>query len=523
MLLGLSLIGYGVGEAHGEGFRGRNPATGETRGPRYCPASALEIDHAITLADHAASRYAALGGGVHGAFLRGIAERLEALADELAALVPQETGLPEVRVRGELTRTCGQLRLFAAQAEAGDWVDARIEQPDAARKPLPKPDTRSMLHPIGPVAVFGASNFPLAFSVAGGDTASALAVGCPVVVKAHPAHPATSEMVGSAIVEAARALDLPEGVFSLLFDDGIEVGRALVRHPGIRAVGFTGSLRAGRALMDLAAARPEPIPVYAEMGSANPVLILPDALASRAESIADTLAAAVLQGNGQFCTCPGLIIALGSVGYERLRARLAEKLAEAPAAPMLTAGIAAAFRDGAATLSAQPGVASLIAPRGDMHLVSPMLLETEATALLHQPALAHELFGPSTLLVRCPDRDTLMAVLASLEGQLTATVHADQAELSFWPELLPLLARKAGRVLYSGVPTGVEVGHAMVHGGPYPASSDGRSTSVGSAAMLRFARPVCYQGWPDAHLPPALQDANPMGIWRLVNGERRRT
>lgn len=520
LLQGLSLLGSQFGEPGVHTFQGRNPATGEALSPRFHRAQPEELTQAVALAQQAAPRYAALGGALHGAFLRGIAERLEGLADALSSLTPQETGLPEARIRGELSRTTGQLRLFASLAEEGSWVDARLDSADPARQPQARPALRSMLQALGPVAVFGASNFPLAFSVAGGDTASALAAGCPVVVKAHPAHPGTSELVGRAIIEAARALDLPEGVFSLLFDDGIGIGQALVRHPDIKAVGFTGSLRAGRALMDIAAARPCPIPVYAEMGSVNPLVILPHALARHAEAIADGLAASVTLGVGQFCTCPGLVLALEGEGYQRLRERLVSKLALVGTAPMLTAGMAAAYQDGVASRSQQPGVSQLLGTSAAPGHAGPALLEVKAGSLLAEPALAHELFGPTCLLVACQNKDELLTVLAQLEGQLTITLHAEAGELTGWTGLPALLASKAGRLLFGGFPTGVEVGHAMVHGGPYPAAADSRSTSVGAAAMLRFARPVCYQNWPENLLPPALQAANPLGLWRQVNGQR---
>ncbi|PHV12598.1 aldehyde dehydrogenase (NADP(+)) [Chitinimonas sp. BJB300] len=522
MLQGLSLMGYGLAERGAVSFQARNPATGAVLPPHFYRASEADVNHAVVLAEAAAPQYAALGGVVHGAFLRCIAEQLEALADELAMVVPQETGLPEARVRGELARTTGQLRLFASVAEEASWVDARLDSAQPERLPQPRPALRSHLQAIGPVGVFAASNFPLAFSVAGGDTASALAAGCPVVVKAHPAHPATSELVGWAVVAAAQVLDLPEGVFSLLFDDGITVGQALVRHPALRAVGFTGSLRAGRALMDLAAARPVPIPVYAEMGSVNPVVALPRALTHCAELIADGLAASVALGNGQFCTRPGLLLAVDGEGYVRLRARLLGKLALIPIAPMLTARNAAAFHDDIATMAKQAGVVQLLGATYGEYQSGPVVLEIDAQNLLNQPALAREVFGPSILLVRCASALEMLTILRRLDGQLTATLHAEPEELADWPGLTALLASKAGRVLFGGVPTGVEVCPAMVHGGPYPATADSRSTSVGTAAIQRFARPVCYQNWPEALLPPALQLANPLSIWRLVDGQRQR-
>ncbi|MBI1905103.1 MAG: aldehyde dehydrogenase (NADP(+)) [Rhodocyclales bacterium] len=521
---GLSLIGWRRGARGAISFQARNPATGVLLEPVFFAATPADVERAAALAEQAAPAYAALDGQARGAFLREIARRLEGLAETLAAVVPAETGLAEARVRSELRRTTDQLRLFAAVVEEGSWVDARIDSALPDRLPQPRPDLRSMLQALGPVAVFGASNFPLAFSVAGGDTASALAAGCPVVVKAHPAHPATSELVGQAVVDAARVLSLPEGVFSLLFDDGIGVGQALVRHPAIRAVGFTGSLHGGRALMDIAAARAVPIPVYAEMGSVNPVVVLPGALAARAAAIADGLVASLTLGNGQFCTCPGLVLALDGADYASLRARVVERVATVAAAPMLSVGIARAYADGVADMASRSGVVRIGASgerAGDADGVcsgAPVVFETTGAVLRERPEIAHEVFGPATLLVRCASADELLAIVARLDGQLTATVHAQAQELSAWPRLVPLLARKAGRVLFGGYPTGVEVSHAMVHGGPYPAASDARTTSVGSAAMLRFARPVCFQGWPDELLPPALQRANPHRLVRMMDG-----
>lgn len=527
-LQGRSLIGWGRGARGGARFQARNPATGELLEPLFHAATPEDLERAVGLAHGAAQAYAALDGRARGAFLREIARRLEGLVEALAKVVPAETGLPEARVRSELARTTGQLRLFAEVVEEGSWVDARIDHALPGRRPLPRPDLRSMLHPLGPVAVFGASNFPLAFSVAGGDTASALAAGCPVVVKAHPAHPATSELVGLAVVEAAMALNLPEGVFALLFDDGIDVGQALVRHPMIRAVGFTGSLRAGRALMDIAAARPVPIPVYAEMGSVNPVVLLPRALEARAEAIADGLVASFTQGNGQFCTCPGLVLAIDGAGYEVFRERLAACAEAVPAAPMLSAGIACSYRQGVVQLAVRSGVVTL-AGRADSEqgakdasVGAPAVFEVPGAVLRENPEIAHEVFGPATVLVRCANADELLAIVASLDGQLTATIHAEASELTAWPGLVSAIAGKAGRVLFGGYPTGVEVSHAMVHGGPYPAASDARTTSVGSAAILRFARPICYQNWPDELLPLALQRSNPLGIARMVDGVARK-
>lgn len=519
-LIGLSHIGNTLAILGDQTFTAINPATGEALAPRYHAADPADVERACRLAAEAFPAFAAQPTSRRAQFLRAIATELEARTEDFVQRMPLETGLPEARVRGELARTCGQLRLFAALVEEGSWVDARIDEADPARTPQPKPDIRSMLRPLGPVVVFAASNFPLAFSVAGGDTASALAAGCPVVVKAHSAHPGVSELAGQAILAAAQASDMPEGVFSLLFGAGQDVGAALVQHPAIRAVGFTGSIPGGTALMRLAAARPEPIPVYAEMGSSNPLVVLPAALAARAEVIADGLAQSVSLGQGQFCTCPGLVLALAGPGYDRLRERLREALSAAPAGPMLTAAIAAGYRAGLARLRDDPGMESLVHRDSQAAFGAPALLETEAAVVLAKPALMHEVFGPSTLLIRCRDRTELLRLARTLDGQLTATVHAEHDELDDWRDLLAILETKAGRLLFGGYPTGVEVCSAMVHGGPFPASSDGRSTSVGTGAILRFTRPVCYQNFPDRALPRALQRANPDQLWRLVNGER---
>ncbi|MCI4569207.1 aldehyde dehydrogenase (NADP(+)) [Lysobacter sp. CFH 32150] len=522
LLQGLSLIGAARGAPGGAGFTGTDPTTGEALTPRYHSASTDELDRAVALAQAAAPVLARSSGAQRGALLRAIAEELEQARADLEALVPRETGLPQARAAGELGRTVGQLRLFAALAEDGSWVDARIDHADPARTPLPKPDVRSLLRPLGPVAVFGASNFPLAFSVAGGDTASALAAGCPVIVKAHPSHPATGERVALAVRAAVARCGLPEGTFSLLFDAGITVGAALVRHPGIRAVGFTGSRAGGRALADLAAARAEPIPVYAEMGSINPVFVLPAAVQARGGEIATQLHASVLQSAGQFCTSPGVIVLPDGDAGDALRDQLVALFAGSTPAPMLNAGIAARYAEGVAALGDVAGVDTLHRNASPPRNAAAALFETDAARFRAEPQLREEVFGPMTLLVRAHDDTDMLALAQSLEGQLTATVIADATDQAQVAPLLDVLADIAGRVLMNGVPTGVEVGPAMVHGGPYPATSDGRSTSVGTAAIERFARRVCFQNLPDALLPEALREANPLGLWRLVDGARVR-
>lgn len=518
MLQGLSLLGSTLGQPGSTTFQAVNPATGEPLSPPFHSATEAEVDQALRLAQEAAPHLLASSGAERAALLRAIASGLEAAAAELVPRVMAESALPEPRVRGELGRTCFQLRLFADVAEEGSWVEARLDAGDHARTPLPKPDLRSALQPLGPVAVFGASNFPLAFGALGGDTASALAAGCPVVAKAHPLNPGTSELVARITRAAVAELGLPPGTFSLLFDAGYAVASRLLRHPGIRAVGFTGSFRGGKALLDLAATRPEPIPVYAEMGSVNPLTVLPGALVSRGEAIGKAIGASVLNGVGQFCTCPGLVVAVKGAGFEVFRGALADTLQGGAPAPMLGEGIARAYQTGLAHLKAS-GAQTAFPPKEALpRFGAAALLEVAAKAFLSDPSLAEEVFGPLTLLVACEDEVERRAVLASLPGQLTATLWTDATDEPLTADLLPLLAGKAGRVLFNGVPTGVEVGHAMVHGGPWPATSAPATTSVGTRAITRWARPVCYQDAPESLLPPVLHEGNPLGIWRMKNG-----
>jgi NADP-dependent aldehyde dehydrogenase len=518
---GGNLIGFGSSGPGGTVFRAFNPATGESLEPGFASATVDDVERAVRLATDAEPIWAKLSGPKRNEFLRHLADALEAKAADLVARAMLETGLPEARLKGEVARTCGQLRLYGEAAARGDWLDARIETALPGRQPLPKPDHRSMLRAIGPVVVFGSSNFPFAYSVAGGDTASAFAAGCPVIVKAHPAHPGTSELVGRLVLHAVRDCGLPEGTFSLLFDAGFEVGQALVKHPAVRAVGFTGSVKGGRALADLAAARPEPIPVYAEMGSINPVFLLPGALAERGAAIVDGLHASATLGVGQFCTNPGLIVLERSAQAQTFITALAAKLAATPEGAMLTAGIARNFAAHVEARGRQPGVKLLAqsTARGACG-AAPVWFETEAKFFAGNHALAEEIFGPSSLVVWCKNRAEMRQVARALEGSLTATLHVGAGEGADGAELAELLAAKAGRLVWNGFPTGVEVSHAMVHAGPYPATSDGgRSTSVGTRALARWARLVCYQGFADEVLPPELQNANPLGVRRLVNGE----
>ena len=518
-LRGLSPIaGTPVSGSSGKEFSAVNPATGETLSPAYRTATAEQVDAAATAAEEAFASYRNVPGKQRAAFLRSVAANIDAIVDDIVERVRQETALAEPRIRGETARTSNQFRLFAAMLEEGSWVDARIETPLPNRQPVPRPDLRSMLRPLGPVAVFGASNFPLAYSVGGGDTASALAAGCPVVVKAHPAHPGTSELVGQAIVAAVESSGLNPGVFSVLFDAGIEVGTALVQHPAIKAVGFTGSIAGGRALFDLAAKRPEPIPVYAEMGSVNPIFLLPKALETNGTQIAEGLHQSVTLGLGQFCTKPGIVF---TNGHEQFRSRLEQLIQATPPGPMLHAGIAGNYAKGVARLANHGNVQNLSSPPAASSgaAASAGLFETDVATFLADNELAAEVFGPTTLLVRYKTMDELLAVARRLEGQLTATVHGDASDFIGARELISVLETRAGRLIFNQFPTGVEVGDAIVHGGPYPASSDSRTTSVGSRAILRFARPVCYQNFPNAALPPELQANNPLRVRRFVDGK----
>lgn len=520
-LQGRSLIGFRAGTGGGRDFHGINPVDGSELAPAYRSATSEDLDAAARLAAEAVPRYSRTSGKQRAAFLRGIAARIEGLGDRLTARMVEETALPLARAQSEMGRTCAQLRLFADVVEEGSWVNARIDRALPDRKPLPRPDLRSMLRPLGPVAVFCASNFPLAFSVAGGDTASALAAGNPVVVKAHPSHPGTAELVGQALSESVREHGLPEGTFSLLFDAGIELGTQLVRHPAIKAVGFTGSRNGGLALMKAAESRREPIPFYAEMSSVNPVFVLPGALRERRGQIATGVHASMTLGAGQFCTKPGMVILSDGTEAAEFSEKLRELVAASADFTVLNRGIQSAYQKGlgerSASAHARPLAQGSNATKAGFQ-VAAVAFETAADDLLREPGLADELFGPSTLLVKYSDREELLKLARNLEGHLTATIHGTSQDLVEYKDLIDILEGKAGRLIFNGFPTGVEVAHAMVHGGPYPATSDGRSTSVGTMAIFRFARPVCFQGFPNEALPEELQDSNPLGIWRMVDG-----
>ncbi|BDS06422.1 2,5-dioxovalerate dehydrogenase [Oceaniferula spumae] len=514
-LQGTSIIGSGRGQGSESAGNSINPATNEALEPTYMAATSEELEQAVSLASEAFKTYRHTSGADKAQFLRSIAENIEASIEELVARMPLETGLPEMRVRGEAGRTCGQLRLFAGLVEEGSWVDARIDRAQPERQPLPKVDTRSMLRPLGPVAVFAASNFPLAFSTAGGDTASALAAGCPVIVKAHSSHSGTAEIVGLAIQKAVADCNLPDGVFSLVYGGGRTIGQALVKHPVIKAVGFTGSYAGGRALMDLAAARDEPIPVYAEMSAINPVVILPGAAEERGAQIAQGLHGSMTLGVGQFCTNPGLIFV--HEDHADVIASETAKLVETSASSaMLNSGICDAYCGGLAALENNSGVKQLAkatAGEGSNQAVA-ALFQTDVQTFLTSEDLTHEVFGPASIIVTYKDEADMLKAIASLDGQLTASVHGTDEELTSNKCLAAIMEDRAGRLVYNGFPTGVEVCSSMVHGGPFPATSDGRSTSVGSMAIYRFTRAVCWQDCPEALLPAELQDGNPLGIQR---------
>ena len=519
-LSGTSIIGFDRGVATGNTFRAFNPETGEAVEPDFHSSSSDELDRAATLADGARIVYGNLPGTTRAQFLRAIADNIEALDDELIRRASLETALPNQRFVGERARTCGQLRMFADLLDEGSWVDARIDHAIPDRQPIPKPDVRSMLRPLGPVAVFCASNFPLAYSVAGGDTASALAAGCPVIVIAHTAHPGTAELVGSAVMEAARSSEMPEGVFSLLFAKDYEIGQALVRHEAIKAVGFTGSRRGGRALMDIAAARPEPIPVYTEMSSVNPTFFLPGAIEQRGDGLLTGLHASVTGGAGQFCTKPGLVFLPDSDASTEFVSKFELQICDTPSSPLLTSGIQKSYNDAGSKREAEVDD-FFVNSETDLpgFGVNPSVFETTAGKFLKTPDLNEEIFGPTTLLIRSQSKKEMIEIARGLEGQLTASIHGTEEDLAEYSELVDILETKVGRLIFNGFSTGVEVCPSMVHGGPYPATSDSRSTAVGTRAITRFARLVCFQNFPDSALPDELKEDNPLNLWRLVDGE----
>lgn len=518
VLTGQMIIAGDLVTGAGDVVRGLDPTTNTALEPGYAHGGDADVDAACAAAAVAFDTYRSTTSEVRAGFLEAIADNLEGLGETLINRAAAESGLPIGRITGEVGRTAGQLRLFASVLRDGGWNGARIDPAMPDRAPLPRADIRQRKVPLGPVAVFGASNFPLAFSVAGGDTASALAAGCPVVVKAHDAHPGTSELVGRAITDAIVRTGMPAGTFSLLYGSGPGLGTRLVTDPRIKAVGFTGSRSGGTALVAAAARRPEPIPVYAEMSSINPVFILDGALATRGTELGKAFVGSLTLGSGQFCTNPGLVIAVDGPGLDSFVAAATSAISETTAAPMLTPNIANSYADGVTALT----TASRLEAQGNStdspNACQAAVFSTDADTFLASDVLQQEVFGSASLVVRCRDAAQVRAVATALEGQLTATVHADDSDLDEAGRLLTVLELKVGRILFDGWPTGVEVGHAMVHGGPYPSTSDSRSTSVGSLAIERFLRPVAYQDVPPSLLPSAIADGNPDHLWRRIDG-----
>jgi alpha-ketoglutaric semialdehyde dehydrogenase len=479
-----------------------DPANGMAR--RYSRATAADVDRAANAAERAFLEFGWSTRQERVNLLDAIAAEIERRGSALTEIGSAETGLPAGRLEGERGRTTGQLRLFARHISEGAYLDRRHEPADPRREPLPRPELRLVQRPLGPVGVFGASNFPLAFSTVGGDTASALAAGCPVIVKGHPGHPGTSELVAEAILAAIRSTGVHPGIFALLQSDTNEAGEALVTHPLVKAIGFTGSLRGGRALFDLAARRPEPIPFFGELGSVNPVFVLPHAAERRGDGIARGWVVSMTMGVGQFCTNPGVVVLPEGAAADRFEAEAAAALSQVKSQPMLSTGIAAAFMRGSGRLAGGNAVRTILAATVEERGATPGLYATDAETFLSNPELGEEVFGPAGILVRAADGTAMMAVAHAMHGQLTATLQMEDDDLELARRLVPILERKAGRILANGFPTGVEVSDAMMHGGPYPASTNAGSTSVGTLAIRRFLRPVAYQDMPEALLPADL-------------------
>lgn len=508
-------------------FQSHNARTGEALPGDFHDATPAQIDAAFRAAADAFRSYRQTSAETRAVFLERIAAGAEAVAEELIDIADQETGLGRPRLPGELARACNGARMFAAMLREGSWVDARIDTAIPDRKPAPKPDLRLMHRPIGPVVVFGASNFPFAISVMGSDTVAALAVGCPVIAKAHPAHPHTCERLAGIIRAAAAECGLPEGVFTMVQGRSNEVGAALVTHPLAEAVAFTGSLRGGRALFDLAAKRDRPIPVYAEMGSLNPVFLLPRALAVRAEQIAEGFVASLTLGNGQFCTNPAMVLAHRGPELALFLNEAGRRVAAVAPSSMLHKGIHQAYEQGVNRIQELEEVlvtakATTGAPQGAGQACA-MLFETDSrTYFDHPEVLREEVFGPSSVVLRCPDAAEMVRFAESMDGSLSATVHGTEEDLQEYRELIEVLQTKVGRLVINGYPTGLEVCPSLHHGGPYPSTTHSHFTSIGLGAYLRFVRPFCFQDAPGMLLPQELQNSNPLGIWRMVNGQRTR-
>lgn len=522
MITGKNYIGNRLSATGDNTYTTFNPKLNIENEHTFYEASQDEIDEALILASTAYETYKKIPGVRKSAFLNTIADEILALDNTLIQAYMSESGLPEGRAIGERGRTIGQLRMFAKLVEEGSWVDATIDTGDHNRTPIPKPDLRKILIPLGPVVVFGASNFPLAYSTAGGDTASALAAGCPVIVKSHPMHAGTGELVASAIIKAAQKTGMPNGVFSNLNSKGIKVGTQLVKHPAVKAVGFTGSIRGGRALFDLASQRPEPIPVFAEMGSINPVVILPNAAHNQGETLAKTYAKSITLGTGQFCTNPGLILGLKRNSLDNFIQILASEIATIEPSCMLHPSIVTNYEKNKENALQQKGTTTVseytdtLAPNYARQAV----VKVDGKTFLENPVLHQEVFGPFSIVVACKDQQELETIISNLEGQLTGTIIGENKEIKKYTTVIEALQNRVGRIIFNGVPTGVEVCPAMLHGGPYPASTDSRFTAVGIHSIKRWVRPFSFQNWPNDALPDELKNENPLNISRLLNGEQ---
>ncbi|MFS4492037.1 aldehyde dehydrogenase (NADP(+)) [Maribacter sp. 2308TA10-17] len=522
MITGKNYIGKRLSGNGAKTYKTFNPLLNIENENEFVEASIEEINEAVFLASDAYITYNQRSGVEKAVFLNRIADEILAMDEVLIQTYCSESGLPEGRAKGERGRTIGQLRAFAALLEEGSWVDATIDTAIPDRIPAPKPDLRKMLVPLGPVVVFGASNFPFAFSTAGGDTAAALAAGCPVIVKSHPMHAGTGELVASAIIKAAEATGIPNGVFSNLNSSGIEVGVQLVKHPQVKAVGFTGSIRGGRALFDLAAQRDEPIPVFAEMGSINPVIMLPEALKNRASELANTYAGSITVGSGQFCTNPGLLLGIESGGLDNFIQNLSEEIVKIEPSCMLHPNIIGTYEKNKKSAIEQEGlvVAADYGSEVAVNYARQAIVTVEGKTFLENTKLHNEVFGPFSMVVKCKDAAELKAIVSNLEGQLTGTIISDNNEISQYPHIIAALQNRVGRIIFNGVPTGVEVCPSMQHGGPYPASTDSRFTAVGTQSIKRWVRPFSYQDWPNDLLPNELKNANPLGISRSINNKQ---
>jgi NADP-dependent aldehyde dehydrogenase len=519
MITGKNHIGNKQSAKGNTTYKTFNPQLNVENEHVFTEATSDEIDEAVHLASEAFKTFRTISGEKKAAFLNAIADEILALDDKLIKTYCLESGLPAGRAMGERGRTIGQLRMFANLVTEGSWVEATIDTAQPERQPMPKSDIRKLLVPLGPVVVFGASNFPLAYSTAGGDTAAAFAAGCPVIVKSHPMHAGTGDLVASAVIRAAQKTGIPNGVFSNLNSSGIEVGAQLVKHSGVKAVGFTGSIKGGRALYDLAAEREEPIPVFAEMGSINPVILLPEALKNRNESLAKTYASSITLGTGQFCTNPGLLLGIKSENLSSFIQHLSDEIVKIEPSCMLHPNIIGAYEKNKSKALAQPELKVVADFDSDVktNYARQTITTVEGKTFLENPTLHQEVFGPYSIVVQCENANQLEQIISNLEGQLTGTLIADDNEASRFPEVISALQNRVGRIIFNGVPTGVEVCPSMTHGGPYPASSDSRFTAVGVHSIKRWVRPFSFQDWPNELLPDELKNENPLGILRSVN------